>query len=651
MKKAISVYGNTKLERLAFALEQAGDSIFITNRKGIIEYANSSFTRMTGYSAKEVVGKTPKIVQSGTHNKSFYDKLWKTILSGNVFRGIFINRKRSGELYYEDQTITPLKDAEGKITHFISTGRDVTDRKLDELQITLQYSVARILATAGNLSRAAQNILRVLGSNLGWNIGMFWLYDKNKDQFYCREIWHHQKGNEEAFRKEVGRVFVGTEGSVLGRVYKRRIPLWINNITKHKNYNRKHIARKEGMKDALFFPVFTREKTYGVVEFNSNEIRKLDRKLVQTVLSIGIQIGQFMVQREAQKKLQQSEERYRTLVQTTPDAIMVTDMQSCITNANVRCAELLGYSDPQEIIGKKTQEFVVKESLEYARKKILPVILKQGIIKNFEAEFKKKNGETFPAEIGTSLLRDDDNRPRAFISVFRDISKRKEEDARKDSLIGFASHELKTPLTSLKAFTELLQRRLRNSEDDKSKYYLTKINNKADELTHLINDFLDLNKIKAGRMQLFKERVDLNKMINKIVDDLTPLFQNREILKDVKVKKTIQADPQRIAQVLSNLITNALKYSPDNKPVIVHVKQNGKLVNITVEDFGMGIPKREQKEIFKPFYRTREVKTKNISGLGLGLFLAAEIIRLHRGRIEVESQPRKGSKFLIELPV
>lgn len=117
------------LRKLSRAIEQAGDSVFVTNREGIIEYVNPSFEKLTGFVWEEAVGATPKLFNSGRHDRSFFQKMWNTLLAGDVFRTVFTNKTKDGRLYFEDQTITPLRDTQGHITHFVSTGRDITRRR------------------------------------------------------------------------------------------------------------------------------------------------------------------------------------------------------------------------------------------------------------------------------------------------------------------------------------------------------------------------------------------------------------------------------------------------------------------------------------------------------------------------------------------
>ncbi|HEY4491044.1 MAG TPA: PAS domain S-box protein, partial [Acidobacteriota bacterium] len=125
-------HANEVLRRLASAVDQSADNVVITDRNGIIEYVNPAFEKLTGFTKDEVIGKTPRILKSGKYDQKYYKNLWQTILSGKSFRFQFINRKKNGELYYTEETITPIKDIAGNITHFVSTGKDITQNKLAE---------------------------------------------------------------------------------------------------------------------------------------------------------------------------------------------------------------------------------------------------------------------------------------------------------------------------------------------------------------------------------------------------------------------------------------------------------------------------------------------------------------------------------------
>lgn len=215
---------------------------------------------------------------------------------------------------------------------------------------------------------------------------------------------------------------------------------------------------------------------------------------------------------------------------------------------------------------------------------------------------------------------------------------------RKDEFIGMASHEIKTPITSIKGFSYLLTKL---KDDVRRNDFLHKIDTQADKITNLINELLDVSKIEAGKMAFRQTNFDLYKSVKKIVEDLGKLPNNHIIEIKGRAGAIVKADEDRITQVLINLINNAIKYSPEGSKITVRVTRNGNYVSTVIQDSGIGISPRNQTRIFEKYYRSNNRKR---DGLGLGLYISKEIITQHRGKIWVESKLGKGSTFIFTLP-
>ncbi|MBV9232266.1 MAG: HAMP domain-containing histidine kinase [Chloroflexi bacterium] len=226
----------------------------------------------------------------------------------------------------------------------------------------------------------------------------------------------------------------------------------------------------------------------------------------------------------------------------------------------------------------------------------------------------------------------------------------------KDQFISMASHELKTPITTIRGQAQMLLRRLsRQKELPKDladiPAVLEKIDGQTRRLTALVDDLLDLSSIRAGKIGLRFSSCDLGEVCRSAVEDQA-LLSGREIaLEAPDVPVVVKADGERLGQVVANLVSNAIKYSPESKPVRVSVRQSDKAVVIEVHDDGQGIPKGEQKRIFETFYRSPDAQTAKKSGWGLGLAICKDIVERHGGCIWCESSPREGSTFFVELPL
>ena len=219
--------------------------------------------------------------------------------------------------------------------------------------------------------------------------------------------------------------------------------------------------------------------------------------------------------------------------------------------------------------------------------------------------------------------------------------------AKKDEFIALASHELKTPLTTIKGYLQILEK---SEQNDRDRLFIGKISNQVDKLNTLISDLFDVSKIEAGKLQLFMESFDLQELVTEIIETFQYTDKSHRIILQSDGKPLpLEADKARIEQVMLNLLTNAIKYSPKANEVLVTIESTESTVTVRVKDEGIGLSTEHQKKIFSRFYRAEG--TANIAGLGLGLYLTKEIIDRHHGQIAVKSEPGKGSTFFFTLPL
>lgn len=242
------------------------------------------------------------------------------------------------------------------------------------------------------------------------------------------------------------------------------------------------------------------------------------------------------------------------------------------------------------------------------------------------------------------------NNTEAILLAFDDITGRKQLEKKKDDFIGIVSHELKTPLTSIKGYSQILEKHLKQNKDEKGSSFLSKIIKEIERLTQLTASFVNVYNIQTGKLVLYKKNFVIDELIGGIVSDFQRTTSHT-IEYHEQSKKFVYADKERITQVLVNLISNAIKYSPRAKKIIVKSVYDAKKVTISVQDFGLGIPKEEQNKIFERFFRVKGKKEKDISGLGLGLYISYEIVNQHKGKIWVDSVEGKGSTFYFSLPL
>lgn len=229
----------------------------------------------------------------------------------------------------------------------------------------------------------------------------------------------------------------------------------------------------------------------------------------------------------------------------------------------------------------------------------------------------------------------------------------------RSEFMSIASHELKTPVTSIKAYVQVLQQRFTKRGDEQSAQQLAKMDVQLNKLTNLIGDLLDVTKIESGKLSFHIEEFDFNTLIVEMVEDLQRTTTKHSIIIEGEIQQKVCGDRDRIGQVMTNLITNAIKYSPQTKKILVQISKDGNFVKLCVKDFGVGISKEKQGKVFERFYRVSGPKENTFPGLGLGLYISSEIIKRQGGRIWVESEGsgkglpagRQGSKFCFTLPL
>lgn len=231
-----------------------------------------------------------------------------------------------------------------------------------------------------------------------------------------------------------------------------------------------------------------------------------------------------------------------------------------------------------------------------------------------------------------------------------DITQRRIIEQQKDDFVGYVTHELKTPITSLSAFIQLLQGYHTKTGDKKSQFLLAKAAGQLDRLTNLLSSFNQVYKAQTGMLALHKEVVDLYELVRETVEMFQYTTTTHMINIEGNVKKPISIDKERVRQVLINLLINAIKYSPAADTIVVKCKEETHSIVVSIQDFGPGIPKDVQAKIFERFFRVRNNQQYNAKGLGLGLYIASEIVKAHKGKLWVESEEGKGATFSFSLP-
>ena len=234
--------------------------------------------------------------------------------------------------------------------------------------------------------------------------------------------------------------------------------------------------------------------------------------------------------------------------------------------------------------------------------------------------------------------------------LLEEIEFRKEAERKKDEFISIASHELKTPMTSIKGYIQLLERSLDKNDIETVRTRLHKVHNQVEKLNLLVADLLDISKIESGKLKFNKQYFNFDEVLDHIVEVMQQANPTVNLMKTGRIDREIFGDEMRIEQVIVNFITNAIKYAPNSHEVHITSELRGSEIYFAVKDFGIGMAKEHQQRIFDKFYRVEET-SERFQGLGIGLYICREIIERHQGQIGVNSAPEEGSEFYFTIPV
>ncbi len=337
------------------------------------------------------------------------------------------------------------------------------------------------------------------------------------------------------------------------------------------------------------------------------------------------------------------------IVESSDDAIVSKNLDGIITSWNKGAERILGYKS-KEAIGKHITLIIPKE-LHSEEKKIIGNIKRGLRIDHFETIRVRKDGKKVNVSLSISPVMDKRGNIIGASKIARDITKRKQLEKQRDDFISIATHELKTPVTSVKAYAQALQSIFLKRNDPKSAGYLAKMDAQLNKLTDLIGDLLDVNKIQSGQLHFKPTSFDINILINEIAEELQRTTQKHKIIKKLETSKKVFADRDRIGQVLTNLISNAIKYSPNANKIIITSTTETNLIKVCVKDYGIGIPKSMLDKVFDKFFRISSPRNETFPGMGLGLHISSEFIKRQGGKIWAEGTEGEGATFCFFLPV
>ena len=396
--------------------------------------------------------------------------------------------------------------------------------------------------------------------------------------------------------------------------------------------------------------------TMNIRHFHSGEVFpvfanciRIDDPLSGEIIALGAVMRDLRPEMATKQALAESEKLLRTITTAVPTGLWMSDENGRMTYYNQTWLDWTGGS-LEENLGNGWLRAVHPEDRQKVEERFLSNISDQS---SYEVEFMLNHSDGnvhWCVASGQPQYRSDGIFS-GYIGVCIDITDQKLLQQQKDDFIGIASHELKTPVTSIKAYTQVLEKMLLKRGDTKEAAMVSRMDGQINRLTNLIGNLLDVTKINSGKLQFNDHEFDFNLMAKELIEDIQRTTDNFTIIEKYNDNAIVYGDKERIGQVISNLISNAIKYSPNKDKIIIHTFLKDNEITLCVQDFGIGIPQDKLEKVFEQFYRVRGDMLHTFPGLGLGLYISSEIIKRGSGRIWVNSIEGEGSTFCFALPI
>lgn len=748
-KNLIEKLNNTvdKLRLYEKVVVNTNDAVLITEASPIdlpgprILYVNEALLRQTGYSEAEVLGNTPRMFQGVDTDRKELDKMRHALENKLPVKVEVVNYKKNGEPFTVQIEIIPLDD-NGKLNHFVSVQKDVTEQ-VNATKI-IQESEIRFRQLADqapmwvwmadenvNVLYANRQVLDFIGiadvsqfTGHVWekvvhpdHIQMVyksfteastthtsfsfefkvknasteqyeWFYIKAVPRFEVNKfagfigtalnineqrstlsLLEYRKALLEAFNESSndGILLVDTKGGILS--YNLRfVELW--NMPKHivdakddnaaLNFAMTQLEDPQQFIDRIKW-LYENPDQVSIDEIKLNDGKILERHGFPVVAPDGSNYAWSWTFRDttaikkANAALKQSEETSRQLSEMMPEKVSRADAEGNVLYYNQSWLDYTGLT-LEELKDWGWAKVVHPDDLDKLTKE-WKKSLATGI--NLEVEFRllNKNGEYRWHLCRSNPLKDENGKIKNWLGAVTEIQKIKEEEQRKGDFIKMVSHELKTPVTSIKGYVQLLLSVLQKEKENTNSSIpvtptLERIHNQITRLTRLINEMLDLSRLEESKLELKKEKFNLNQLIKETIEDIQHASTSHTIKLFDNFPVDITGDKERLQQVLINFVNNAIKYSPGKNTIEVSIdSEKNDYVAISVKDFGIGIDKADHDKIFERFYRVEGKNEKSFSGFGIGLFIAKEIVERHSGTIKVQSAAGMGSTFTFTVPI
>lgn len=603
----------SELEFLSRIIKQTTNAVVVTDTFGKVTWINEAFSKMTGYHWEEILGKTPgEVLQKGHPPEEILENMRQGILKIQGFHVELVNHTKDNRPYWVEVRCNPIFDKEGNHTGFIAIQNDVTERH--ETSLTLQRTLDR-LDLASSLASMGVWSYDTSTQTVNWN-------DKNS-------IMHG-----------------------IPQTAENKYELWEENVHPDDLSAMSTLLHNAEEDDDIEFE-------YRFMHPESGERLILCRVHITSIGKDGSRYYtganlDITEARQTTQRLANAAAKTAAILDNALDSIITIDSKGHITSFNHAAETMFGYR-ANEVIGKNVN-ILMSEQFSDRHSGHIAAYLKgreaRMIDKVTEIEAKRANGDVFPIELAVSKSVEESGI--VFIGIVRDLTERRKVDLMKSEFLAMVSHELRTPLTSIQGTLSLVKAGIFGELNQRGQRMVGSSLENAETLGLMVDEILDLEKLSSGKLEVFVEQINLSDFLKRTINttqSYSDKFSVKLSLEKPMPEVSIQADPKRAVQVLTNLISNAVKFSPTGDVVRVEAKQNKDYVRVSVIDNGPGIPEDKHDLLFQKFSQIDASDSRSNRGTGLGLAISRELMDSMEGRIGFTSAKGAGSTFWAEFRI
>lgn len=684
-----------ELRKLNRAVQQAANSIIITDLQGEIEYVNPRFCEVSGFSRYEVIGQLPNVLVKSNYDEEEYAYLWETMQAGREWHGIRNDLKKTGEELWELVSISPIRDSENEITNYLIVQEDITALKHAEqqlYQVNHQLSVLnRIISSTSrslDFSKVLNIICKEFVSVFDSDSCVLLEIDRSKKQAAIRATHPHSTLD----RVQNNKVTI-SEFEPLQYIIENHIPVVFDTVSEEAE---KHwgsmLPGFSKLQSGMMIPILMRGEIAFVIGIFDRDRDRFSREDISMMGEISHVIAQsiensLLHKQVAQQNKYLSDEvekrtdalnrmahRLSAILGSLTESIILIDSRGRIETTNLEFNREFGYGIDELFREPIYRLFSDDGAPEMTN--ALDKVLTNKTTHTIQTSLRRKDGTFFDADVSLSPIPDSDG---DVVCMCHNISSLKEAERLKSNFVSMVTHELRTPIATMSLIARQLNQYYDRMKEEMRLHKIQQLDVQAQTMAELLESVLDLSRFEA-RTPSNKKQVDviMSSVVNTVVENLNPAFtkknQSLNVLIDDHIP-VVSGDPVEYTRIWQNLISNAIKYTDDNGEINVRLGtmqiansesvtasssldlplqerpiNDGAYLIGQVSDNGRGIAPEYIKQLFVRFNRGW-AENSNIPGTGLGLSLVKDLLEFYEGEIHVTSQLGEGTQFTFWIPI